>query len=613
MFGALLLPTAAYAVPTPNAGPVAGATIVTDSVPTISFTKLAANYSHSVAIGTDGNAYGWGDNSYGQLGDGTTSSSTTPVKVSAPDGVTFVDIAAGAFFTIATGSDDKTYAWGYNSTGQLGNGTLTNSPIPVEVLTPASVTFSRLGAGVGFAGAEGSDGNIYMWGDNSNGQLGTGTFANTATPAALVPPVDVTLNQIAVGPANTFAIGSDGNSYGWGNNAYGQLGDGTLSVRNTPTPIVAPSGVTFTAFAPGDATSAAIGSDGNTYAWGDNASGGLGNGTVASSFIPTQVSAPTGVTFTTVSSGNQFTVATGSDGNTYAWGDNVNGQLGDDTDTNSAVPVRVLAPAGVVFTQPVAGTIHALALGSDGQTYAWGYNEFGQLGDGTVANSWIPVPLLKDPVVTEVLFGAVPGTNLTQAGDAWTADTPGGCGVVDVTVHFTQFGQAHEIVTLNGFTYGSAPLMTVQPVSGTASTSGVFTAKAAATGDDTPTVQWQQAPNSSGPWTSVPNATAGTLTASVESTTSFRAVFTNCAGEVYSEIVTATVGRAPSEPGSGSGSNTSNLPSEPGAGSGSNTSYLASTGSSLIGGLAVAIVLLSLGFGAAVVGRRRRMRSLLTE
>ncbi|MEG2886951.1 MAG: hypothetical protein RR853_07480, partial [Aurantimicrobium sp.] len=145
----------------------------------------------------------------------------------------------------------------------------------------------------------------------------------------------------------------------------------------------------------------------------------------------------------------------------YAWGDNGYGQLGDGTNTSRNVPVLVQAPAGVTFTSISAGNSHSLALGSDGNTYAWGDNGYGQLGDGTNTSRNVPVLVLLDVIVTGVTFDGLPGTSIIDNGDGtWSVDTPAHvAGPVDVVVSWTLNGVAQTPVTYaGGFTYNPTPV-----------------------------------------------------------------------------------------------------------------------------------------------------------
>ena len=256
------------------------------------------------------------------------------------------------------------FAWGSNSAGQLGNGTTTDSSTPGPTALPSGVTPTAVaGAGatddpVGsiYAGfALGSDGNVYSWGSNT--ALGNGGGSTGTTPVVVSLPAGVTAKAVSAANGAGFAIGSDGHLYAWGQNTLGVLGDNTCGT-NSPTPVqvALPSGVTPTAIAGGYESAYAIGSDGHLYAWGDNYYGELGNGGVSSgtcppstnvSTTPVQVSLPAGVTPTTVAAGGGTGYAIGSDGHLYAWGANGNGQLGDGITANATTPVEVLLPSGV--------------------------------------------------------------------------------------------------------------------------------------------------------------------------------------------------------------------------------------------------------------------------
>ncbi|KFI90248.1 RCC1 repeat-containing protein [Bifidobacterium saguini DSM 23967] len=410
---------------------------------TVTFTQVSVGDRHSLALGSDGNTYAWGHNGFGQLGDETTTNRPTPVKVKTPDGVSFTQISAGNDYSLALGSDGDTYAWGRNDSGRLGDGTATNRSTPVRVNTPAGVTFTQISAGSAYSLALGSDGNTYAWGDNGFGQLGDETKTDRPTPVKVKTPAGVTFTQKSAGSAYSLALGSDGNIYAWGWNVSGRLGDGTWTDRLTPVKVKTPDGVSFTQVSVGTYHSLAIGSDGNTYAWGDNYYGQLGDGTTASWSPPVKVKTPDGVTFTQISAGTYRSLAIGSDGDTYAWGWNYSGRLGDGTTTNRSTPVRVNTPAGVTFTQVSTENAHSLALGSDGNTYAWGDNEHGRLGDGTIADRSTPVKV-KTPVIPGVSTDptAVPvesvstkddGTDVTRVYNLPFTVDPGGY----VVYHFT--------------------------------------------------------------------------------------------------------------------------------------------------------------------------------
>ncbi len=180
------------------------------------------------------------------------------------------------------------YAWGYNSNGQLGNGTTTDSSVPIPVTLPDGVTPIAVSAGWRTSLAEGSDGNVYAWGDNQFGQLGDGTQADSSTPGQVSLPSGVKATAVSEGFATSLALGSNGTVYAWGANLAGQLGDGMdtgpeicgyTPCSTTPVPVTLPGGVTATAVSEGGLyTSYALGSNGTIYAWGMMLSGSSATG-----------------------------------------------------------------------------------------------------------------------------------------------------------------------------------------------------------------------------------------------------------------------------------------------------------------------------------------------
>ncbi len=261
--------------------------------------------------------------------------------------------------------------------------TFISKAIYAQKLAPESMSYSSYGVD--------ASGNLYAWGRNNYGQLGIGNTTDQYTPVVVTLPSGVTSwTAVAGGFYHSLAIGSDGNLYAWGFNGYGQLGIGNTTDQHTPVKVTLPSGVTsWTAVASGFYHSLAIGSDGNLYAWGWNGYGQLGIGNTTDQYTPVVVTKPSGVTsWTAVVVGYAHSLAIGSDGNLYAWGYNGYGQLGNGNTTNQSTPVVVTLPSGVTGWTAVAGGYdHSLAIGSDGNLYDWGYNGYGQLGNNTSDNS----------------------------------------------------------------------------------------------------------------------------------------------------------------------------------------------------------------------------------
>lgn len=209
--------------------------------------------------------------------------------------------------------------------------------------------------------------------------------AGQGTPQPVPLPAGVHAVAVAAGGNTAYALGSDGSTYAWGDDSSGQLGTATAATiacyggpcQTTPVRVQTPAGVSFTALAAGSGYVLALGSDGNTYAWGSNSDGELGVGAPLggqTAPLPQRVQAPAGVRFIALAAGSTYSLALGSDGATYAWGVATAGHLGDGKPRANTTPVRLTPPAGVRFTAITTGAFSHLALGSDGRTYAWSTN-----------------------------------------------------------------------------------------------------------------------------------------------------------------------------------------------------------------------------------------------
>ncbi|BDR53792.1 hypothetical protein KIM372_16990 [Bombiscardovia nodaiensis] len=556
------------------------------------YTAISAGGNHSLALGSDGKAYAWGLNYSGELGTNSNVSSSTPVQVQQgelPAGQRYLQVSASAAHSVALGSDGYVYGWGQNSEGELGNNSVSDQMLPVRAAPlPGGRPCKQVSTGAWNTAAVDSNGDAFVWGNNDYGQIGDNTNTVRYTPAKVLRgalPAGVTFTQISVGYTFVIALGSNGRAYAWGNNSTGQLGDTTTTNRSTPVwagPGAVPAGKRFTQISAGNQHSLALGTDHKAYGWGWNNSGELGNGGTATGYEPglvavpkytivsvsfgtkpvtqytvdsstgawkmqvprgaigtvnvpvnyrldtinpdgtvtqgppqtatlhyeykgvfivhfalggapssavpdqyvfsddpqpikwpdpmstwanhwfdgwfktdgnpwdfskpvtasmtltakweayqftlnpnsgstnghakTVVTAPDppkGIRYTQVTAGWYHSVAIGSDGNTYAWGHNQYGQLGTDdtTGTNQSQPVRVHTPTGVHFLTVDAGYWHTFATGSDGKLYAWGFNGDGRLGVGGVASQLKPAPVKTDnlPAGTRLVTASAGG------------------------------------------------------------------------------------------------------------------------------------------------------------------------------------------------------------
>ena len=256
---------------------------------------------------------------------------------------------------------------------------LLDSPWAAAVTAADAPAMQRLAGGGAHSLAIKTDGSLWAWGDNQYGQLGDGTTTNRLTPVQVLTGVAA----VAVGDLHSLALKTDGSLWAWGVNGDGELGDGTTTQRLTPVQVL--TGVA--AVVGGNAHTLAIKTDGSLWAWGWNWYGELGDGTTTQRLTPVQVL--TGVA--AVAGGGSHTLAIKTDGSLWAWGWNGYGELGDGSRTQRLTPVQVLTGVAAVAA---GGCCHTLALKNDGGLWAWGWNGFGQLGDGTTANRPSPVSVI---------------------------------------------------------------------------------------------------------------------------------------------------------------------------------------------------------------------------
>lgn len=329
--------------------------------------SIGAGSFHTCAAIDSGGLKCWGDNSRGELGDGTTTSSPTPVDVVGIHSVVS-EIAAGGASTCALLGSGELKCWGDNSAGQLGDGTTVDRLTPVSVIGLPTATSVALGGGHSCAIANAA---LYCWGDNSAGQLGDGTTTGRDVPTA-VHGLRAAPTQISAGDAHTCATFDDGSIECWGENADGELGIGNTTLHRSPVAVQGLSGRPRSISA-GSAKSCALMRDGRVVCWGPRPYpiSGIGSGNRA------------------LSSGAFHQCVLRSDRTVWCWGNNEYGQLGDGTTVSRDTPAPVAGLTGA--RQVAAGLNHTCALTQDKRVVCWGLNDFGQLGDGTTTSRVKPV------------------------------------------------------------------------------------------------------------------------------------------------------------------------------------------------------------------------------
>ena len=363
----------------------------------VRFVDASAGYWHTLALDESGVAWSWGDNYYGQLGDGTTTDRRRPVRVMAPPGATFVAIDAAWDHSLAIDQEGGLWAWGYNGGCQLGatDDWCSDESAPARVLFPGGALIVDMAAGRFHSIALDSEGRAWGLGTNREGQLGDGSFTTSLTPVLVTMPRDVTFSAVRAGALFSIALDTDGNVWAWGDNRLGQLGmgDGQLLNQAAPVRVATPTGTRYTQISAGGYHVLALDDAGSAWSWGYNLYGELGLGPDEPRVVdvPAAVRMPVGVSFVAISTGRSHSFGLEANGSAWAWGLDGNGQLGNLL-WSTSVPDPVAMPQETLFTQVTGGHIHSAAIDQHGRGWAWGHAEY--LGNASVTETQpTPVPV----------------------------------------------------------------------------------------------------------------------------------------------------------------------------------------------------------------------------
>jgi len=334
----------------------------------------------------------WGLGTSGQLGDNTATSKSNPVQTIA-QGNNWKQVACGSNnlgngFTAAIKTDGTLWCWELGTSGQLGDNTATSKSSPVQTVT-FGTNWKQVSGGSTHTVAIKTDGTLWLWGSNFGGQLGDNTTTARSSPVQTVT-FDTNWKQVSGGSTHTVAIKTDGTLWLWGANTNGQLGDNTTTNRSSPVQTVA-FGTNWKQVTCGSNHTAAIKTDGTLWCWGENSSGQLGDNTATSKSSPVQtVTFGTNWKQVTISAQSNHTVAIKTDGTLWLWGSNAGGQLGDNTTTNRSSPVQTVT-FSTNWKQVSGGFALTAAIKADGTLWLWGTNTNGQLGDNSVTARSSPV------------------------------------------------------------------------------------------------------------------------------------------------------------------------------------------------------------------------------
>jgi uncharacterized repeat protein (TIGR02543 family) len=329
-------------------------------------------------------------------------------------GETIRDVVAGQYHTFAVTTTGRVYAWGRNDYGQLGDDTKTNRSTPTLISFDGpnglndGEKIRNVVADQEHSLAVTTTGRVYAWGRNNSGQLGDNTLVDNSKPTLILFPAGETMRNVAAGYGHSLAVTTTGQVFAWGRNAVGQLGDGTTTDSRTPTLISfdGPNGLndgeTMRDVVAGGEYSHAVTTNGRVYSWGLNNRGQLGKTTIVNPKTPNLISfdGPNGLndgeTIKNVDIGNLHSVAVTTTGRVYAWGWNRFGQLGDNTLVDNSTPSLISFNGlndlndGETIRNVFLGGAHSMAVTTNNRLYAWGLNDYDQLGDNTLVNKSIP-------------------------------------------------------------------------------------------------------------------------------------------------------------------------------------------------------------------------------
>jgi alpha-tubulin suppressor-like RCC1 family protein len=333
------------------------------------------------------NAYAWGSNALGQLGDNTTVSKSSPVSV-----VGFTDwiqLNSGQQHVIGIRANGTAWGWGDGSAGQLGDNTIVTKNSPVSVVG-GFTDWIQVSAGYRHSLGIRANGTAWSWGFNNSAQMGDGTTANRSSPVSVLGGF-TDWTQVSAGTRHSLGIRSNGIAYAWGNNELGRLGDDTTVQKSSPVSVA--GGFTdWTQVSAGDQHSLGVRANGTAWAWGNGSNGRLGDNTIVTKSSPVSV-VGSFTDWTQVSAGRQHSLGVRANGTAWGWGYGSFGSLGGGTAVSNISPVSVVG-GFTDWTQVSAGSNHSLGLRANGTAWAWGSGGQGRLGDNTTVNKSSPVSVV---------------------------------------------------------------------------------------------------------------------------------------------------------------------------------------------------------------------------
>lgn len=365
-----------------------GDVVFVEDEETLYFSVLGLGWERIVNTGSV-SAWGFGQGTNGKLGTNNASNASSPVSV--VGGFTnWIQVSGGVGHSLGIRNNGTAWAWGLNGIGQLGDGTITAKSSPVSVVG-GFTDWVQLSAGGSHSLGLRSNGTIWSWGNNAAGHLGDNTTVSKSSPISVVGGFTDWIQISAGGFSHSIGLRNNGTIWGWGSNTSGRLGDGTTTNRSSPVSVVG-NFTDWIQVSAGQSHTVALRSNGTAWSWGFNTNGRLGDNTVTASSSP--VSVVGGFTdWIQVSAGETHTIGLRTNATAWAWGGNEFGSLGDGTIIDKSSPVSVVG-GFTDWIQVSAGSTNSAALRADGRLWAWGINAQGQVGDGTTVSRLSPVSVV---------------------------------------------------------------------------------------------------------------------------------------------------------------------------------------------------------------------------
>jgi hypothetical protein len=376
--------------------------------------SFASGELFTLGITSNGQLWSWGFNNFAQLGLGTQGNTANPNKAQIGTATDWKEVEAGSEYGMAIKENGTLWGWGANFSGMLGDGTGETRKSPVQI--GADANWSKISAGVVHTLALKSDGTLWAWGRNTEGQIGDGTFTIRAVPTQIGADNDWT--EISAGERHSIAIKTNGSLWAWGAYDNGQLGLGNTSFSKINVPTQVGTSSDWKIISAGRNFNLAIKNDGTLWSWGQNDFGQLGNGfSFGGSNVVLQIG--TDADWASIAAGDIHSMALKTNGTRWAWGSNGNGSsssgsagaLGDTTKTDKNIPTQIGTDTD--WEKPQAGEYFSFCLKKDGTLWSNGRNTAGELGDGTQTIRLFPILVSCPIILTNIGFkDEIPGLKI---------------------------------------------------------------------------------------------------------------------------------------------------------------------------------------------------------